>query len=182
MLRALALRLSVSLFSNWAIHRAVATLLEHFSLPVLGHVTEIAAHLFNLWRRFNSLLCFDLNFVLLRAPCVANRLGNLKVDFAFEVLASFCSLCLPRLLLSLAIVCDVFVRDPISDVLLFLKEGLGVEKVEDFTHFDEMLEFDFDFLQESDLVSHVFLFDLCTVHKLINRVVDALDLRVCRSH
>ena len=71
-LNALALRLSVSLFGSWAIH---ATLLgEHFRLPVIRHVTKIAAHLLNLWQNLFSFRSSDFNFNIFRAPCVTNRL------------------------------------------------------------------------------------------------------------
>ena len=72
--------------------------------------------------------------------------------------------------------------DLVLDLFLTLVKRLRIKEAEYFAHLDEMLELDFDFLEQRDPVTHVFLFDLCAIDQLIDSLVDSLDLRVCGTH
>ena len=145
-------------------------------VPILWHDPQIPLHLLD----FLGNVDFDLLFVLL-----VGLLGAMRRP---DVLGDHQTLLILDLLLEYA--CAIFARlqalrlnlGGSFQIIGFLDSSFAVVQllrqveVEDLTAFGELVELDFDLLEQRNLIARILLLDLSSAHQLIDGSVDRFDL------
>ena len=60
-----------------------------------------------------------------------------------------------------------FLGECVFDLFFALEKRTSVEEGEDLTHLDQMLELDLNLLEQSNLIGHVLLLDVCFGNKIV---------------